>query len=67
MNTYYVTEKQNINSTREAEKIQAKDLTHAKRKASRMQAFHGTVLEIEDSSGATVAVKYSDGKWATFA
>lgn len=46
METYYISELQNAHSYREATKIEAKNLTQAKRKASRMQCFYGTVMEI---------------------
>lgn len=46
METYYISELQNANSYREATKIEAQNLTQAKRKASRMQCFYGTILEI---------------------
>ena len=49
MMKYYVAEVQNIGSFRKADEIEARDLTEAKRKASRMQFFEGTVLEIGDS------------------
>ena len=47
--TYYVAEIQNADSYREAEKIEAKNLTAAKRIASRSQCFEGTILEIAES------------------
>ena len=46
MATYYIAELQNANSYREATKIEAQNLTQAKRAASRMQCFYGTILEI---------------------
>lgn len=45
---YYVAELQNKGSFRRAEEIYAATLASAKRKASRMQSFCGTVLEIGD-------------------
>lgn len=62
MKNFIITEKQNANSTREGEIIQAKDLKSAKRKASSMQCFRGTVLTIESENGSLLATK-KDGKW----
>lgn len=61
MTTYTITEKQNAQSTRKGEQIEALDLAAAKRAASRMQMFHGTVLTIE-ANGTLLAVKRG-GKW----
>lgn len=63
MTTYKMTEKQNINSTRESETFEAKSLTSAKRKASAKQCFFGTIIELE-AHGGTVAVKEKNGKWS---
>lgn len=65
---FYVAEVQNVNSVREAEEISAKDLTEAKRKASRGQAFYGTVLvigtEIDENGFITDPMVYKEsGKW----
>jgi len=57
-----MTEKQNTNSQREGVTFEAKNLTAAKRKASSLQAFDGTIIELE-LNGDTVAVKEKDGKW----
>lgn len=62
MTTYIITELQNANSHRKGEAVEAKDLTAAKRKASSMQMFQGTVMEIAYENGAIVSVK-EDGKW----
>lgn len=67
---FYVAEVQNVNSVREAEEISAKDLTEAKRKASRGQAFCGTVLvigtEIDENGFITDLLVYKEnGKWHT--
>jgi hypothetical protein len=61
MQTYTITEKQNAQSRREGSTVEAKDLSDAKRKASKMQCFQGTVLEISDESGVLSIKK--DGKW----
>lgn len=62
MTTYIVTEKQNVASHRKGEIIEAADLSAAKRKASGMKMFQGTVLTIESENGALISVK-QDGKW----
>jgi hypothetical protein len=49
MNTYYFAELQNRNSYRQAEKIRAPSLAHAKRIARSDKMFQGTVIEIGDS------------------
>ena len=46
MRTYYVSETQNANSIRQAEKISAEDLTAAQKIAAENQVFQGTVLKI---------------------
>ena len=46
MKTYYITETQNANSIRYAEKITAKNLSSAKRQATKNQVYQGTVLKI---------------------
>ncbi len=43
---YYFSEVDNLNSYRQAEKIEAESLTVAKKIASRRQAFQGTSLKI---------------------
>lgn len=62
MNKYVVIEAQNLNSVRKGTEVQAKSLTDAKRKASRMQAFVGTSLSIESINGERLAYK-ERGKW----
>lgn len=56
MITYTISEVQNVNSIREGQEVEVQDLTAAKRKASSMQFFHGTVMKIE-LHGETVAYK----------
>ena len=46
METYYVAELQNENSYRKAFVIKAQSRSHAKKLATKAQAFYGTVLEI---------------------
>lgn len=62
MTTYIITELQNANSYRKGKSVEAKDIAAAKRKASRMQMFQGTVMEIAYENGAVVSVK-EGGKW----
>ena len=63
METYIITEKQNLNSSREGIKIEVKNLAAAKRAATKSQAFHGTVLTIETESGAMLATKEDKQPW----
>ena len=62
MTTYTMTEKENFNSERESVEFTANTLTSAKRKASSLQCFFGTVIELE-INGETVAVKEKSGQW----
>jgi hypothetical protein len=62
MNAYKITELQNANSTRKGEMVEAKSLTEAKRKASRMQMFQGTALEVADADGLILSTK-ENGAW----
>ena len=62
MKTFIITKKENVNSYRESDKIKAKNLSSAKRKASSMQFFKKTVLTIESESGILLATKVN-GKW----
>ena len=62
MTTYIVTELQNAQSSRKGETVQAANLTAAKRKASSMQMFQGTVMEIAAENGSVLSRK-QDGKW----
>lgn len=62
MTTYTLIEKQNSNSQREGVDFEAKDLTQAKRKATSLQCFQGTLLELCKGND-TVAVKEKSGKW----
>ena len=59
---FIVKELQNVCDHRAGTEIEAKDLTAAKRAASRMQQFKGTVLMIADSKCLALAVK-DGGKW----
>jgi hypothetical protein len=63
MTTYTMIEKQNLNSEREGVSFEAKSLRGAKIAASKQQCFFGTVLELLNCSGETVAVKDKSGKW----
>lgn len=61
MGQYTITEKQNAQSRRDGTQVEAASLSDAKRRASRMQVFHGTVIEISDAHGV-LSVKRG-GKW----
>ena len=68
MQTFYIAEMQNPQSRRKAEKILAKSLASAKRKATQTQYFQGTTLaigyEIDDEGFITdVICQKVDGKW----
>ena len=62
MTAYIITELQNAQSNRKGEAIEAANLTAAKRKASGMQMFKGTVLEISAQNGAVLSRK-ENGRW----
>lgn len=62
MANYIITELQNANSYRKGETVEAKNLTAAKRKASSMQMFQRTVMEIAYENGTVATVK-ENGKW----
>lgn len=62
MNTFIITEKNDVNSTRDGEEIQAKTLADAKRTATRRQLFQGTVMTVENEAGVLLAVK-EEGVW----
>ena len=62
MTTFIITEKQNAQSSRNGETVEAADLTAAKRKASGMQMFKGTVMEIAAENGPVLSRK-EGGRW----
>ena len=62
MTTYLVTELQNAQSSRKGETVEAANLTSAKRKASSLQVYQGTVMEIAAENGSILSRK-QDGKW----
>jgi hypothetical protein len=62
MTTYTLIEKQNSNSQREGVEFEANNLTQAKRKATKLQCFEGTFLELREGL-STVATKEANGKW----
>lgn len=66
MATFIITEKQTVNSSREGRAVQAADLTAAKRAASSMQMFQGTVMTVSDEAGNILASK-QDGAWSNAA
>ena len=61
MTTYIITELQ-TQSHRKGEAVEAANLTAAKRKASGMQMFKGTVMEIATENGAVLSRK-ENGLW----
>ena len=62
MAKYIVRELQNANNCRPGEKIEASSLPNAKRQATRMQVFKGTVLKLECENGAVASIK-ENGTW----
>lgn len=62
MTTYTLIEKQNSNSEREGVEFEAKNLTQAKRKATKLQCFEGTFLVLREGL-YVVAAKEKNGKW----
>ena len=59
---YIITELQNAQSSRKGQTIEAANLTAAKRKASGLQMFKGTVMLIAAENGAILSRK-QDGRW----
>ena len=62
MNAYVIKEVQNLSSDRAATMTVNGSLAAAKRCATKAQAFHGTVLKIENTRGVLIAYKHG-GKW----
>jgi len=62
MSTYIIREIPSARSHRDGQSIEAKNLSAAKRAASRNQMFRRTVLKIEAENGAVLSVK-EDDKW----
>lgn len=62
MTTFIITELQNAQSHRKGETVEAANLTAAKRKASSLQMFQGTVMEIATENGSVISRKES-GRW----
>ena len=62
MTTYEITELRNAQSHREGEAIEAPSLSAAKRRATALQMFKGTVLEIAAENGAVLSRK-EGGRW----
>lgn len=54
---YILRELQNANSSRNGALIEAKDLSAAKRAASKAQCFHGTVMVVESEAGSVLSTK----------
>ena len=63
MTKFIITEKQDRNSTRAGEAVEAKSLTTAKRKASSLQLFQGTFMTIESENRTLLSWKDKAGKW----
>ena len=63
MNTFILIEKENFNSEREGISFTAKNLTGAKIKASKLQCFDSTILELTDETGHTLAIKEKSDNW----
>jgi hypothetical protein len=61
--TYVVRESNSMVFNVEGEKFTAKTLTSAKRRASRMQFFQGTNLQLEYANGNVISVKEWGEKW----
>lgn len=62
---YYITETQNINSTREGYEVTCSSLSSAKRIASKKQCFFGTCLTIFDCNKNIISVKSGEScKWS---
>jgi len=57
---YIISEVQYVNSCKEGEIIEAKNLTDAKRKATKMQAWQGSIMKIS-TNGECVACKEHGG------
>lgn len=62
MSTYIIREVGDARSHRDGQSVEAKDLSAAKRVASRNQMFQRTVLKIEAENGTVLSVKEND-KW----
>lgn len=58
-----ITEKLDLASDRKGYTVNVKNITSAKKIASRRQIFQGTVLTIETTSGDLVAYKNYGEKW----
>jgi len=63
---YVIKELQTENSERKGVTIEAKNLTAAKRAASRRQAYYGTYIRLETLDGMWLAVKFPDGHWENY-
>lgn len=59
---YFISERQNVNSRRDAESCNAKSLIGAKIAATRKQCFDGTVLVIL-LNGSIVSFKDPGSRW----
>ena len=66
MNTYIVTEKDNINSYRKGHRLKAKSLTSAKRAARRRQMFFRTVMVLSTPDGLDICYAKHGEPWSYF-
>ncbi len=62
MTTFIITELQNAQSSRKGETVEASNLSAAKRRATSLQMFKGTVMEIANENSAVLSRK-EDGRW----
>ena len=62
MTAYIITELQNAQSHRKGEAIEAPSLSAAKRRATALQMFKGTVMQISAQNGAVLSRK-KEGRW----
>lgn len=62
-NQYIIKEVQNLNSERKGTKIEVTSLLSAKRTASKMQCFQGTVMRIESLNGVLLSYKEYNKSW----
>ena len=60
---FIITEKETLQSTREGDRIEATNLTAAKRYAARNQFFERTVLTISDEGGNLLSYREDGGRW----
>ena len=62
MPKFIIQELQDVASKRDGVKVEAENLTAAKRAATRAQVFQNTTLVVSDKKGRRLAIKQG-GKW----